>query len=195
MSDTVFIYALNCPITGRTRYVGKAQNPKKRYAAHVRECYRETNHRAHWLRSLRAAGQKPILEIIDEVPTEVWPQWEIAWISFYQEQGFNLVNGNAGGVGAGHGNQIWLGKVHSVETRLKIGKAHRGKTVSAESRAKISAANKGNNYCEGRKLSLETRERISKALTGKILSPEHRAKIGVGLLGKKRGTYRKRGLA
>ncbi|HUT12453.1 MAG TPA: NUMOD3 domain-containing DNA-binding protein [Thermoguttaceae bacterium] len=49
---------------------------------------------------------------------------------------------------------------HSLETRAKIGAAHRGKKLSLEHRAKIAAGG------TGRKLSVETRAKISASKMG-----------------------------
>lgn len=96
--------------------------------------------------------------ILDEVDAGLWPQWEVAYIQFFREQGFNLVNGNAGGEG---------GHVPTPETRFKIGaakigkKPHNfGKPPSAETRAKQRAAKLGKHH------SVEHCEKMSAALTG-----------------------------
>lgn len=51
--------------------------------------------------------------------------------------------------------------------------SRRGKPVSDDTRAKISAANKG----KGRSHSDESRKKISESLKGRTLSPEHRAAL------------------
>lgn len=98
------------------------------------------------------------MEILDEVDHAFWPQWEIAWIEFYREQGFDLVNGNAGGEG-GLANKSRLGKPHTPETREKLRLAHTGKTLTAEHCANMSAARKGKFL--GKKHSEETRAKMS----------------------------------
>lgn len=64
-----------------------------------------------------------------------------------------------------------IGHVVSAETRAKIGAANRGKCRSAEALAKMSEAQKG------KKLSEETRKKISEAHKGKHHSLEARAKM------------------
>lgn len=58
-----------------------------------------------------------------------------------------------------HGNK---GKIHSLETRLKLSDIHKGKSLSLEHRTKISEANKL------RKLSEETKNKIRISHLGKI---------------------------
>jgi group I intron endonuclease len=58
----------------------------------------------------------------------------------------------------------------------------RGRTTSAETRAKIGAANKGR---RPRPMSTETITKMSLARSGKSLSPEHRAAISAGKKGVK----------
>jgi hypothetical protein len=66
----------------------------------------------------------------------------------------------------------------TAETRLKIGKAHRGKVVSEETLLKMSEAQKG------KILSAEHKDKLSKAKTGKTRTPfteEHKAKISAAM--------------
>lgn len=91
---------------------------------------------------------------------------EIELIATYnsncRECGYNIENG---------GNSI--GK-HSVETRRKISQQLRGHKVSAETRAKIRAANLGK---KGRPLTIEHRERLRQVNTGKVASEETRIRL------------------
>ena len=71
--------------------------------------------------------------------------------------------------------RIRIGKHLTAETKAKISAAHTGKHLTAEHRAKLSAATK--------KLwqDPEYRAKVSAALTGKQLTAEHRAKISAAL--------------
>lgn len=152
--ETTFIYALNDPETGECRYVGKADDPRTRLPDHIKECRYKTHHRANWIKSLIARGLSPILEVIDEVPFEHWPQLEVAYIEFFREQGFDLVNGTPGGENP---------------------PSQKGKKLSAEHRAKIVRSGAQNSNF-GKKLPAETCAKISAALTGKKHSSERVAK-------------------
>jgi hypothetical protein len=75
--ETTFIYSLSDPITGEIRYIGKANNPKKRILDHVRE--NKTSNRSHkisWIKSLIVKDLLPIVEIVDEVPKLDWEFWD-----------------------------------------------------------------------------------------------------------------------
>lgn len=185
MSDTVFIYALNCPITGRTRYVGKAKDIKARFAVHVSRSRKESSHKDNWIRSLEGRGQLPTVEILDEVPEELWPQWEVAWIAFYREQGFDLVNATVGGEGVNN---------PSSETRAKLSVAskrwHSFNPVKASSSAE--ANEKRRKAMLGRVFSEEHRLKIKIARQRQVFSPETCAKIRASSLGKIRGPYKKK---
>ena len=73
----------------------------------------------------------------------------------------------------------WFGRTLSAETKAKISLAHVGKALSKEHRAKLSALRLG------RKRSEETRARMSAARLGRPLSEESKAKIAAAKLGGK----------
>lgn len=195
---TVFIYSLNCPITGSPRYVGKSASPKKRFSKHLLRSKKETHHRANWIRFLAAQNLKPRLEILDEVLESEWQQWEVAYIEFFREQGCDLVNGTVGGDGTGAGEKHpCYGRKLTSEHRAAISLANLGKVVSAETRIKQSVLRKGiltgeNHPMFGKCHSSETRKRISASLRGRIPSPESNAKR-VATLANKKGRGNKSG--
>jgi Spy/CpxP family protein refolding chaperone len=114
-----------------------------------------------------------------------WDQaarWEILYISRYGRKDLgigilrNLTDGGEGTLGR---------KVHA-SSRAKMSAAMKGRTFSAEHRAKISAAKqdmsaeqraKISAANQGRVLSAETRARMSAARKGRAFSEEHLAKI------------------
>ena len=69
-------------------------------------------------------------------------------------------------------------KVISVETRLKMSEAKKGKQFSAEHRKKLSEAHKGKHH------SVETRKKMSEAQKCKQFSAEHRKKLSEAHKGK-----------
>lgn len=182
--ETVFIYVLKEPETGEIRYVGKTARPKERLRKHVVHSKRNSNHRECWIFSLLSRNERPVFEIIDEVPIEYWSQWEVAWIEFYREQGANLVNSAPGGGGNGAGElSSFFGKRHTSVTRKKmslsamghtrnVGKKQSPETVakraalhlgmkrSEQAKQNISRSHMGNKNCVGRKLSEETKQKI-----------------------------------
>lgn len=85
-----------------------------------------------------------------------------------------------------------LGMHHSVESRKKMSKSHKGKTsprkgvhLSAETRRKLSKSHKGINHPNyGKHLNDETRQKISEAQKGKHHSVEARKKMSEARKGK-----------
>lgn len=181
--NSVFIYELNDPLTGKTRYIGKTKTPKKRLQIHCLNSSREKNHRANWICSLLAKGLSPIMVVVDEVPDLEWAFWEQEYITLYRLLGIDLVNGNAGGTG-GHNP--------SIEVRQKMSVARKGKRFSAQHCARISAAQsgeRGNNF--GKVASDATRRKISLSGRGKIRSAESRLKLSAAKMGEKNPNFGK----
>lgn len=96
--STTFIYGLVDPRTNRIRYIGKANDPQKRYGAHWSPSTWRESHKDRWCRQLQALGLKPILVILEEVPVHAWKEAEVWWIARFQLSG-DLVNGTIGGDG------------------------------------------------------------------------------------------------
>jgi hypothetical protein len=64
------------------------------------------------------------------------------------------------------------GKAHTAEVRRKISVAQRGKTVSQDTRGRISEGLRGNKNSQGRPMSEETRRKIADSLLGRKHTPE-----------------------
>lgn len=97
---TTFIYILIDPRTGAYRYVGKADNPKRRLQRHLQpNQLRNRTHKAAWLQGLLSAGYCPVMSILEEVPTSAWAEAEKRWIRYFLDCGDALTNGTAGGDG------------------------------------------------------------------------------------------------
>ena len=97
---TTYIYALLCP-QGEIRYIGKTTNPQLRLSQHIKAANsgRAKHYTANWIRSLLADGQKPHLEIVEEVPEgENWQDYEIRAISEFKGEGHRLTNSTPGGL-------------------------------------------------------------------------------------------------
>jgi group I intron endonuclease len=71
------------------------------------------------------------------------------------------------------------GRQHTPETRAKMAVSAKGRKLSPETRAKIGAAQKVAQKVaqKGKVVSAETRARMSAAQKGKVFSAEHRAKL------------------
>lgn len=131
-------------------YVGKGQ---RRRAWITR---RKSN--PHWMNTVAKHGFK--VEICAEWPTEAEAfEHEKFLIECFRDMGYALCNMTDGGEGAS-------GLKHpprSAETRAKLSAANKGKT----------SGNKGNTYSH----SAETRARMSAAKKGRKVSAETRAKM------------------
>lgn len=197
---TTFIYFLQDPENPNKGYLGKSDNPKKRLGEHITE--NRASYRSNWIRSLARRGKRPVLEIIDEVPFEYWEQLEVAYIEFFREQGYILVNSHAGGTG-GHNptpetrakmRAARLGKKLTPEQCAAISARQLGKKMSPESCLKIGISKSGEKHPNfGKKLKPETCAKISDAqkgeknhFFGKKLTSETCAKISAAHLGKKK---------
>jgi hypothetical protein len=122
----VSIYTLADPRDGRTRYVGKTTNPKRRMENHtVPSRLQGICHRQNWIRQLRSAGLKPIFQIVEVVAVGGdWEEAERRWICLLREQGCDLVNTTPGGEGGA--TMTGRTRKHSAETRAKISASRRG---------------------------------------------------------------------
>ncbi|TGE23528.1 GIY-YIG nuclease family protein [Hymenobacter metallicola] len=139
MADTVFIYALKCPMTMHVRYVGKTKNLKKRLYSHIYEAKKgKQTHRHHWLSALAVIGQEPIMEVLEEAPLDQWQERERHYIRLYRSTGW-LVNGTEGGDGLTpeKAREFWQNPEYrrkQVEAATGERNGFYGKTHSAETR-------------------------------------------------------------
>lgn len=91
--NKTFIYALVDPKTQEVRYVGKADDPQKRFASHLNDT--SNPYKAFWIRQLKAQGYIPTLKILEEVEGAMGFVKESQWIKYYWEKGHNLTNSNS----------------------------------------------------------------------------------------------------
>lgn len=153
-----YIYALKDPRTDAIRYVGYSINVPRRVKGHVRDCNREQNYKARWIRSLVAKGLEPIVDIL-ETGTGDWEAAERRWIKELRAAGCRLTNIVEGGGGA-------TGLIPSAAHREKTRAALMGHSVSPETRAKMAAAKKDS------RLTAEHKAKISKSLSALPLTEE-----------------------
>lgn len=197
------IYEIVNTVNGK-RYIGSAVSFKNRWGQHRKHLRRGAHHSAPLQRAWNKYGEAafkflPILTCAksmllfyeQQLLDKVKPEYNVA-----------LTAGSALGVKRSPESRAKMsaakkGKArgpHTIETRLKIGAAHRGvplseqhkaklsaahigKVLSVEARAKLSAARMGNTNSAGVHPSSETRARLSAARMGKKHSPETIAKL------------------
>lgn len=107
-----YIYILQDPRNNLVKYVGKSNNPRRRYTSHLVYTPKNKSHCHRWIQSLKKKGLKPIMTVIDEI-TGDWEWLEQYWIEQFKHWGFNLVNLTVGGEGV-------VGYIHKKETIEKL---------------------------------------------------------------------------
>lgn len=161
-----FVYLLTNTVNGKV-YVGKANDPKKRWISH---CYYARKEQPPYSisRAIKKHGPAAFeMTLLDETTTEEEAyRLEVSWIvrlaSADPEKGYNLDSGGEGSTRATHS-----GRRHSEHIKEKIAKAHRGMRASAETKALLSSQRKG------RYRSPEASEKQASKLRGRKQSPTH----------------------
>jgi hypothetical protein len=180
--ETTFIYALCDPRTFEVRYVGKSDDPYKRYCHHLID--KSKTYKVNWIQSLLKLNLLPIRQILEECDKSIWQQREQDWINFYKKIGSDLTNLADGGIG-GSGHR---GKHHSEEAKIKMRAAKLGKKISEEHKKKLRDTHLGKKY---KSMSLEGRKNIGLSgkgrpspWKGKHPSEESRLKMSLSHIGK-----------
>ena len=91
----VDIYALSDE-TG-IRYIGKSNCAKRRYAAHMRNCLRRKTPVYNWINKCLARDFRPVLSVLERVPSCQWQEAEKRLIAKYRSDGARLLNVAEGG--------------------------------------------------------------------------------------------------
>lgn len=151
------IYGLADPRTGEIRYVGKSTSGLRCPRDHRQpSSLKKHNYKSRWILGLHAAGLDYEVSVLEEcAAAKELEAAEQRWIAYGRVFGWPLTNLTDGGDGA-------VGCKHTAESVERGIVKRRGRHISAETRAKMSAAKKG-----------------------KTLSPEHRQKIADSNIGKK----------
>ena len=164
------IYEIVNTVNGK-RYIGSSKNIAFRWCIHKTEL----RHNAHHSRHLQSAWNKYGESLF---------QFRILLLSapknntFYEQLAFAAMKPeyNACKIAGSP-----LGVKHTEQTRAKVSAAGKGRIVSAETRKKMSDAQKG---IKRRPLSAEHRKKIGESGLGRALTAEHKAKIGVANAGR-----------
>jgi DNA-binding CsgD family transcriptional regulator len=136
-SGKYYIYTLTSPLQEEiVKYVGYTNKPNERYNKHINSYKHGVSKVKTWIKSLQFKNIKPTMIIIDEFDTvEEVKEAEIGYIKLYKSIGANLKNHTLGGEGI-------VGYRHTEETKQKISKAGKGRTItrniSKEDREKIN---------------------------------------------------------
>lgn len=109
------VYGLASSADGVIRYIGQTTKPLAiRLKQHLKEAFRQRNHRAHWIRALLARGDRLlVVELVENAVLNVTEQQVIAE---FRARGAALVNNTDGG-------QAFLGYKPTPEVRQKMSAA------------------------------------------------------------------------
>lgn len=89
------IYGLRHPETGELRYIGKANDAKKRMASHMRDAKRKRTPLYDWINTLSAP---PVMDVMHEcAPDQDWRYVERLAIAHGRKMGVRLLNLADGG--------------------------------------------------------------------------------------------------
>jgi len=177
MNTVTNIYGLIDPRTKQVRYIGKSNNPQRRYNEHLINAKDgKRNYIYSWIRLLFKKGKRPILIILQHyVPLKLWRNAEKFWVQYYKDKGYKLTNLVPAGIGSDT----------TLELRERISKIGRKKWRDSKYRKMMIEAH------TGRKDSEETKRRKSEAGKSKIFSEETKKKISKANMGKGNGMYEK----
>jgi hypothetical protein len=157
-----YVYFLEDPFTGKVRYVGVTARLKARLAEHMYKTWRPGV--GQWIASLKAIGEKPILNTVEEIDNATMSdinEAEAFWLSFLLSSGADVLNRQTGGRGgyrpmADTLHKMRLSQRKSPEVREKIrlglikmnrskGSPIKGRTKSESHRAALSESLKRRN--------------------------------------------------
>lgn len=164
----VFIYTLADPISGEIRYVGKTIDLGMRLQAHMDD--RNRTYKTGWIKSLKKKSMKPVMEVLEVVENsndEDWQEVERFYVDYLRFLGFRLCNEESGGES---------GKRLSVATKERLKAVHKARFEGPD--ADANRDKMANN--RGKKLSDEWRAKISAAIKGRKIGPkseDHKEKL------------------
>ena len=191
MENAQFYTYLHCRPDGSPFYVGKGTGDRSR---------RFSVRGAHHKSIVAKHGRKNIGVYVFPCESEEQAHAdEVQQIAQLRREGYELCNHTDGGEGAsGYSHSdatkakmsaINKGRAKSPRSKEhceKLSIARKGKTVSVETRAKLSALMMGHRMNIGRVMSQETKRKLSAANLGKKQSIETRAKRSAALTGQVR---------
>lgn len=176
----MIVYLIKNLVTGKC-YVGQTRRTlAQRFYAHKRVVGKANACKA-LSDAMKAHGTANFtIELLrtcaSQAEMDAWEVKLIAELGTFAPGGYNLTRGGGGK----------SGYKHSPESVEKMAASHRGKPLTAEHKAKVSASLKGNKYALGSKHSDETKQAISRQFKGikrPPFSPEHRAAIAAARKG------------
>ncbi|MFH1183921.1 MAG: NUMOD3 domain-containing DNA-binding protein [Chloroflexota bacterium] len=198
------VYQILNRINGK-RYVGSAVNLRKRWGSH-RSFLRHGNHPNPYLQNAwNLYGSKAfafgVLEYVPDLE-RLLEREQHYMDALHPEYNIAPIAGSAFGIKRSEETKQKMSKAQkarvriiSAETAARMSAAQKGHEVSEETRQKMSAAQKGKVHTEeakrkmseasrGKVHSAETRQKLSAALTGKVIPLETKQKMSMAQRGK-----------
>jgi len=112
------IYALTCPDTSEVRYIGKADNSRKRFAKHLADARRRNTPVYCWIRKLNAEGKVPGMHVLEV--TDDWVSAEKKHIAEGRMNGLRLLNLADGGDQPKTSIEQQMANGHALSRRLEV---------------------------------------------------------------------------
>lgn len=177
-ADAGYIYAIKNRVNGRA-YIGSTINYKSRWHTHRSTLRRGVHHSFILQKAWDKYGESAFdFQVLLVCPKDQRIQYETFCMPL---QEYNVLRTPKESLVRG-------GWTHSLEFKSKMSALHKGKTLSKEHRARISASATGRTYDEAfkrkarvRQLGIspseETRSRLSIANTGRVFSEATRSKL------------------
>lgn len=175
----VHIYVLKHPDTHEVRYVGKTvRSLSRRLGNHIANAKgnKHNKHLSNWILKILQDNKKPIIELLETCPSEIWQLREQYWITQFPNL-VNLTEGGDGCLGLVHNDvakekirQSKLGTKHSDSFKEAMSKRLKGVPLSEEHKSKIGEANRG------KKASEEVKRKLSEVHKGISQSEESKRK-------------------
>jgi hypothetical protein len=179
--DTMLVYALIDPRSGAIRYVGKSCSGPQRPSLHRSQSrdLSDKSHKARWLRQLNDAGFMYEVRVLERCQNRgALAEAEERWIWAGVRHGWPLTNSTFGADGPSY---------VSAETRAKLSAARLGKPrpeMRGRPRPDVALRNRQAQSRETIEKRLRSRAGISNVkLKGIPRSPEVRAKISASHIG------------
>lgn len=167
------IYKITCLSTGKI-YIGSSVNIHDRWSAHKHNLRNNKHVNKHLQKAWIKYGEDNFkFEIIENIKPNLFVERENCWIDKThardRKYGFNIIEPEI---------PPMLGRSHTIASKLKMSKAHKGKILTDEHRKNLGLSHLGS------KRTKETRLKMSAASKGKKHSKEaiennRKAQIGL----------------
>ncbi len=159
----------------RKRYIGQSIDIERRIVEHRRQLNKGIHSCMHLQNSFAKHGEEFFeYKVLEECFCGVLTKREQYWMDFFQPKKlFNFAPAAGSNAGIKWG----------AETRKKMSKAKKGRTLSLAHKAKIAASLIGNTRTKGHSLSDKHKAKIQAALIGRIITEDARRRTSEKLKG------------